>query len=52
MAYCVEGASELQQLIVGQLAMRGIEDIHGYFPREMSKMFTEVGGKKHLEFDG
>ena len=49
MAYCMEGASELQQLIVGQLAMRGVEDAHGYFPREISKMVTEVGEKKYLE---
>ena len=49
MAYSVEGVSELQQLIVGQLAMRGVEDAHGYFPREISKMITEVGGKKYLE---
>ena len=49
MAYSVEGVSELQQLIVGQLVMRGVEDAHGYFPREINKMITEVSGKKYLE---
>ena len=46
MAYCVEGGPELQQLVVGQLAMRGVEDAYGYFPREINKIATEVSERK------
>jgi len=49
MAYCAEGGPELQQLIVGQLAMQGVEDAHGYFPREINKIATEVSERNLFE---